>query len=118
MRSRGSEDILPCYDSDMDTLFVGERPYQCPYCEKGFSKNDGLKMHIRTHTREGENIFYLAVDDIETDTELLIGYLDSDVEAEEEEQQALTMTKEGKVDHSKGQLAAGSKDFVKIILHL
>lgn len=30
---------------------VGERPYQCPYCEKGFSKNDGLKMHIRTHTR-------------------------------------------------------------------
>lgn len=31
--------------------FVGERPYQCPYCEKGFSKNDGLKMHIRTHTR-------------------------------------------------------------------
>lgn len=32
-------------------LFVGERPYQCPYCEKGFSKNDGLKMHIRTHTR-------------------------------------------------------------------
>ena len=59
--------------------------------------------------QEGENIFYLAVDDIETDTELLIGYLDSDVEAEEEEQQALTMTKEGKVDHSKGQLAAGSK---------
>lgn len=32
-------------------VFVGERPYQCPYCEKGFSKNDGLKMHIRTHTR-------------------------------------------------------------------
>ena len=32
-------------------LFAGERPYQCPYCEKGFSKNDGLKMHIRTHTR-------------------------------------------------------------------
>lgn len=51
----------------------------------------------------------MAVDDIETDTELLIGYLDSDVEAEEEEQQALTMAREGKVDHSKGQLAAGSK---------
>uniref|UniRef100_A0A3B3T3J1 Zinc finger protein n=1 Tax=Paramormyrops kingsleyae TaxID=1676925 RepID=A0A3B3T3J1_9TELE len=30
----------------------GERPYQCPYCDKAFSKNDGLKMHIRTHTRE------------------------------------------------------------------
>lgn len=38
--------------SDMEPFpFVGERPYQCPYCEKGFSKNDGLKMHIRTHTR-------------------------------------------------------------------
>ncbi|KAI9526194.1 hypothetical protein NQZ68_042263 [Dissostichus eleginoides] len=36
------------------SVFVspGERPYQCPYCDKAFSKNDGLKMHIRTHTRE------------------------------------------------------------------
>uniref|UniRef100_A0A8C8UKH2 Zinc finger protein n=1 Tax=Peromyscus maniculatus bairdii TaxID=230844 RepID=A0A8C8UKH2_PERMB len=59
--------------------------------------------------QEGENIFYLAVDDIETDTELLIGYLDSDVEAEEEEQQALTVTKEGKADQSKGQSAPGGK---------
>uniref|UniRef100_A0A9L0J1Q2 Zinc finger protein n=1 Tax=Equus asinus TaxID=9793 RepID=A0A9L0J1Q2_EQUAS len=31
---------------------TGERPYQCPYCEKGFSRNDRLKMHIHTHTRE------------------------------------------------------------------
>ncbi|NXR60386.1 PRDM5 protein, partial [Rhadina sibilatrix] len=36
--------------------------------------------------QEGENIFYLAVEDIETDTELLIGYLDSDMEEEEEEE--------------------------------
>uniref|UniRef100_A0A673JBU4 Zinc finger protein n=1 Tax=Sinocyclocheilus rhinocerous TaxID=307959 RepID=A0A673JBU4_9TELE len=35
--------------------------------------------------QDGENIFYLAVDDIETDTELLIGYLDSDMEEEEED---------------------------------
>lgn len=34
--------------------------------------------------QDGENIFYLAVDDIDTDTELLIGYLDSDMEEEEE----------------------------------
>lgn len=34
--------------------------------------------------KEGENIFYLAVEDIDTDTELLIGCLDSDMEAEEE----------------------------------
>lgn len=59
--------------------------------------------------QEGENIFYLAVDDIETDTELLIGYLDSDAEAEEEEEQTQTLTKEGKVDYSMGQSAAGSK---------
>ncbi|KAM3832009.1 PR domain zinc finger protein 5 [Vipera latastei] len=35
--------------------------------------------------QEGENIFYLAVEDIETDTELLIGYLDSDMEEVEED---------------------------------
>ena len=34
---------------------LGERPYQCPYCDKAFSKNDGLKMHIRTHTRVSFN---------------------------------------------------------------
>uniref|UniRef100_A0A673C050 Zinc finger protein n=1 Tax=Sphaeramia orbicularis TaxID=375764 RepID=A0A673C050_9TELE len=37
--------------------------------------------------QDGENIFYLAVDDIDTDTELLIGYLDSDMEQEEEEEE-------------------------------
>lgn len=43
--------LLFYFFSDLETSFAGERPYQCPYCEKGFSKNDGLKMHIRTHTR-------------------------------------------------------------------
>lgn len=38
-------------------------------------------------SQDGENIFYLAVDDIDTDTELLIGYLDSDMEEEEEEEE-------------------------------
>ncbi|XP_036834235.1 PR domain zinc finger protein 5 isoform X1 [Oncorhynchus mykiss] len=37
--------------------------------------------------QDGENIFYLAVDDIDTDTELLIGYLDSDMEEESEEEE-------------------------------
>ncbi|XP_029684518.1 PR domain zinc finger protein 5 isoform X1 [Takifugu rubripes] len=37
--------------------------------------------------QDGENIFYLAVDDIETDTELLIGFLDSDMEEDEEEEE-------------------------------
>lgn len=60
-------------------------------------------------SQEGENIFYLAIEDIETDTELLIGYLDSDMEADEEEQQIITMIKEGEVKNSKGQSAAGRK---------
>lgn len=60
-------------------------------------------------SQEGENIFYLAIEDIETDTELLIGYLDSDMEADEEEQQIMTMIKEGEVKNSKGQSTAGRK---------
>ncbi|XP_062964777.1 PR domain zinc finger protein 5 [Cynocephalus volans] len=62
--------------------------------------------------QEGENIFYLAVEDIETDTELLIGYLDSDMEADEEEQQIMTVIKEGEVENSKGQSTAGKKDLL------
>ncbi|XP_058405967.1 PR domain zinc finger protein 5 isoform X4 [Diceros bicornis minor] len=60
--------------------------------------------------QEGENIFYLAIEDIETDTELLIGYLDSDAEADEEEQQIMTMIEEGEVKNSKGQSTAGRKE--------
>ncbi|XP_058149268.1 PR domain zinc finger protein 5 isoform X1 [Dasypus novemcinctus] len=60
--------------------------------------------------QEGENIFYLAIEDIETDTELLIGYLDSDMEADEEEQQIMTVIKEGEVKNSRGQSKAGRKD--------
>nr|XP_051675769.1 PR domain zinc finger protein 5 isoform X2 [Oryctolagus cuniculus] len=62
--------------------------------------------------QEGENIFYLAVEDIETDTELLIGYLDSDMEADEEEQQMMTVIKEGEVENSKGPSTAGRKDLL------
>nr|XP_034491118.1 PR domain zinc finger protein 5 isoform X2 [Marmota flaviventris] len=60
--------------------------------------------------QEGENIFYLAVEDIETDTELLIGYLDSDLEAEEEEHQIVTVIREAAAEDSKGQSSAGRKD--------
>ncbi|XP_060102831.1 PR domain zinc finger protein 5 isoform X4 [Heteronotia binoei] len=44
--------------------------------------------------QEGENIFYLAVEDIETDTELLIGYLDSDMEELEEEEEEVIVNQE------------------------
>lgn len=37
----------------------------------------------------------MAIEDIETDTELLIGYLDSDMEDDEEEQQMMTVISEG-----------------------
>lgn len=51
----------------------------------------------------------MAIEDIETDTELLIGYLDSDMEADEEEQQIMTMIKEEEGKNSKGQSTAGRK---------
>ncbi|XP_069878152.1 PR domain zinc finger protein 5 isoform X1 [Dipodomys merriami] len=60
--------------------------------------------------QEGENIFYLALEDIETDTELLIGYLDSDMEAEEDDQQILSVTSEEEEENTTGQPAAGRKD--------
>ncbi|CAF94670.1 unnamed protein product, partial [Tetraodon nigroviridis] len=44
--------------------------------------------------QDGENIFYLAVDDIETDTELLIGFLDSDMEEDEEEEEEEVVIKD------------------------
>lgn len=50
----------------------------------------------------------MAIEDIETDTELLIGYLDSDMEADEE-QQIMTMIKEEEGKNSKGQSTAGRK---------
>lgn len=54
----------------------------------------------------------MAVEDIETDTELLIGYLDSDMEADEEEQEIMTMIKEGEGKNSKGQSTAGRKGII------
>ncbi|KAM9028344.1 PR domain zinc finger protein 5 isoform 10-T10 [Ara ararauna] len=60
--------------------------------------------------QEGENIFYLAVEDIETDTELLIGYLDSDMEEEEEEEEEVTVTQEDEGSGNNKELqAAGEK---------
>jgi hypothetical protein len=64
--------------------------------------------------QEGENIFYLAVEDIETDTELLIGYLDSDMEANEDDQQIITVVK-GEVENSKGQSSANRKGIASLI---
>ncbi|XP_068960987.1 PR domain zinc finger protein 5 isoform X2 [Petaurus breviceps papuanus] len=51
--------------------------------------------------QEGENIFYLAVEDIETDTELLIGYLDSDMEEDEDEEEEVEETAVNKEAHGK-----------------
>lgn len=54
MLSRYPRSRCRCVTELMSLLLcsrAGERPYQCPYCDKAFSKNDGLKMHIRTHTR-------------------------------------------------------------------
>lgn len=68
--------------------------------------------------QEGENIFYLAVEDIETDTELLIGYLDSDMEEEEEEEEVTVIPEDEDSGGNKevqpaGQKSAGEQ-YVKI----
>ena len=43
----------------MLSLFSGERPYQCPYCDKAFSKNDfcgmeGAGLDAYSHPHKGK----------------------------------------------------------------
>lgn len=66
-------------------------------------------ISILTLSQEGENIFYLAVEDIETDTELLIGYLDSDLESDEEDGHMATVINEGQMQNLDSQLTASRK---------
>ncbi|XP_051900607.1 PR domain zinc finger protein 5 isoform X2 [Pristis pectinata] len=61
--------------------------------------------------QEGENIFYLAVDDIETDTELLIGYLDSEMEELEEEEEEKIVSKEDE-ENPKDVQPSGDKELL------
>ncbi|XP_043552540.1 PR domain zinc finger protein 5 isoform X1 [Chiloscyllium plagiosum] len=58
--------------------------------------------------QEGENIFYLAVDDIETDNELLIGFLDSEMEEIEEKEEEEVVSKDE--ENSKDFQPSGDKD--------
>ncbi|XP_048456164.1 PR domain zinc finger protein 5 isoform X4 [Rhincodon typus] len=58
--------------------------------------------------QEGENIFYLAVDDIETDNELLIGFLDSEMEEIEEKEEEEVVSKDE--ESSKDFQPSGDKD--------
>ncbi|XP_040186184.1 PR domain zinc finger protein 5 isoform X1 [Rana temporaria] len=61
--------------------------------------------------QEGENIFYLAIEDIDTDTELLIGYLDSDMEEAEEENKEVVsvVSKEEEESLKEAPLPSGEK---------
>ncbi|XP_019377587.1 PREDICTED: PR domain zinc finger protein 5 isoform X2 [Gavialis gangeticus] len=59
--------------------------------------------------QEGENIFYLAVEDIDTDTELLIGYLDSDMEEAEEEEEEVIPNQEDEDSNNNKELQQTSE---------
>ncbi|XP_048189468.1 PR domain zinc finger protein 5 isoform X3 [Perognathus longimembris pacificus] len=78
--------------------------------EKKMPEDLDENMDYRLMWEEGENIFYLALEDIETDTELLIGYLDSDMEAEEDDPQIVSVTSEEEEENTAAQPAAGRKD--------
>ncbi|NXK66111.1 PRDM5 protein, partial [Sylvietta virens] len=76
---------------------------------KVISSHLRIKFYLNPFYLEGENIFYLAVEDIETDTELLIGYLDSDMEEEEEEEEEVTLIQEDEDSGNKEVQPAGEK---------
>lgn len=68
-------------------------------------------FHYLSLIQEGENIFYLAIEDIDTDTELLIGYLDSDMEEAEEENKEVVsvVSKEEEESLKEAPLPSGEK---------
>ncbi|KAM8868992.1 uncharacterized protein AB9W97_016569 [Spinachia spinachia] len=59
---RGGGDLLKCGYCGQTFKFLsqfvihqrvhtGERPFKCPECDKGFSKNSNLNLHLKTHKK-------------------------------------------------------------------
>ena len=71
---------FPCQHEGCDEVFKGPnrliehqkvhndpRPFKCPICGKGLSRNDKLTVHIRRHN-EQKHVVYLPLDDSATST--------------------------------------------------
>lgn len=63
---KGGKTLLKCGDCSQVFKFqsqfvihqrvhTGERPYQCPKCDKAFSKNSNLNLHLKTHRKNDES---------------------------------------------------------------
>lgn len=43
---------LSIYINNTFSLVLGERPYKCTVCTKGFTKKSNLDIHMQTHSGE------------------------------------------------------------------
>ena len=50
------------YFTISDFTFTGDKPHECPVCQKKFALHCNLKTHLKTH--EGKNLCTFKVNDL------------------------------------------------------